>query len=625
LRTTLQRFYLVLSSMYSGVLLVTNDDRVEFANPAFCERFGLTQTPAELVGLGAGAMLALIRDAYLRPEEAVARIRDILQGGVPVKGEELAMRGGRTYLRDYVPLYVEGRPYGRLWIHFDITERNRAEQALRENEERYRAFFDNLSEAVVVLEAVRDAGGAVVDWRCAASNAAHQRFFGMAHADIVGSLMSRAMDPAAMEALHRRNCRVLSTGEGATEEIVVRGRRLASTVFRLGPETVAVTALDVTERSRAEEALRETDRRRTDFLAVLSHELRNPLAPMRNSIYLLDRAAPGSAVALRAHQVLRRQTELLTRLVDDLLDVTRLAHGKIEVQLARLDAREVVRRACDDARSAFELRGVELEYAGPVEPTWVDADAARLAQMVGNLTSNALKFTPRGGQVRVSVRARDGVAEVSVRDTGAGLEPADLERIFDPFVQAGRTRAGAQGGLGLGLALVRDLAAKQGGSVRAASAGLGQGSEFVVSLPLAEAPAASPREVATGPAASGLSVLIVEDHQDAGASLADLLEQSGHEVRLVATGRAGIDAALQRPPDVLICDVGLPDLSGHEVIRAIRAALPAGGVFAVALTGYAQPEDRARAFEAGFDAHLAKPPALDALRALLAAAARGRR
>jgi PAS domain S-box-containing protein len=569
-------------------------------------------------------MIGLIQGAYLHPEEAVARIRDILQRGVPVKGEEVAMRGGGACLRDFVPLNVEGRPYGRLWIHVDITERNRAEQALRENEERYRAFFDNLSEAVLVLEAVRDAGGAVVDWRCAASNAAHQRLFGMAHDDIVGALMSRAMDPAAMEPLHRRNCRALSTGERAAEEVLVRGRRFSSSVFRIGPETVAVTALDITERSQAEEALRETDRRRTDFLAVLSHELRNPLAPMRNSIYLLDRAAPGSDVALRAREVLRRQTELLTRLVDDLLDVTRLAHGKIEVQLARLDAREVVRRACEDARSAFELRGVELGYAEPSEPTWVEADAARLAQMVGNLTSNALKFTPRGGQVRVAVRARDGVAEVSVRDTGAGLEPADLERIFDPFVQAGRTRAGAQGGLGLGLALVRDLAAKQHGSVRATSPGLGQGSEFVVSLPLAEAPAALPRAAVTGQAASGLSVLIVEDHEDAGASLADLLAQSGHEVRRVVTGRAGIAAALERPPEVLICDVGLPDLSGHEVIRAIRAALPAG-VFSIALTGYAQPEDRARALDAGFDAHLAKPPSLDALGALLAAAPRGKR
>jgi PAS domain S-box-containing protein len=382
--------------------------------------------------------------------------------------------------------------------------------------------------------------------------------------------------------------------------------------------------IDTTERKRAEEELREADRRKTDFLAVLSHELRNPLAPIRNSIFVLDRAPPGSDVALRARDALHRQTEHLSRLVDDLLDITRITHGKIELQLSRIDAREAVRKGCDDVRAVFEQRGVELHVSEAADPAWVDADAARLTQIVGNLLNNALKFTQPGGRVHVTVRRRPGVCEVSVRDNGMGIDAADLERIFEPFVQAERTRRGAQGGMGIGLALVRELAARHGGSVVATSAGPGKGAEFVVTLPLAAPAERAEVGASLGAAPGGLSVLIVEDNEDAGASLADLLALSGYEATVVGTGRAGVEAVAARPPDVLICDVGLPDLSGHEVIRAIRAGPDGRSLFAIALTGYAQPRDREEALAAGFDAHLPKPPPIEQLNALLERVAAGR-
>jgi CheY-like chemotaxis protein len=217
--------------------------------------------------------------------------------------------------------------------------------------------------------------------------------------------------------------------------------------------------------------------------------------------------------------------------------------------------------------------------------------------MVGNLVSNALKFTQPGGQVRVSIRGKGGVCEVSVRDTGMGIEPADLDRIFEPFVQAGRPRPGAQSGLGIGLALVKDLAAKHGGSVRAESAGLGQGAEFVLTLPFATASTDTASRAEVQRSTASLSVLVVEDNEDAGLSLADVLGLSGHQVTVVGTGRAAIESVSAQAPDVLICDVGLPDLSGYEVIRALRAA--GSKVFAVALTGFAQPHDRDRAFGGG--------------------------
>jgi len=381
--------------------------------------------------------------------------------------------------------------------------------------------------------------------------------------------------------------------------------------------------IDISERKLAEHALREADQRKNRFLAVLSHELRNPLAPIRNSIYLLERAAPGSEAARRALEVLRRQADHMARLVDDLLDISRITHGLIELQLARLDVRDVVRRAWTDARGLFEQRGVDLLLAEPGGPLWVDADAARLAQLVGNLLNNALKFTPPGGQVRVGAERRVDHCEISVSDTGTGIEPAELERIFEPFVQSAGTPLGL-GGMGIGLALVRELAGRLGGRVRAESGGLGRGARFLVDLPLVPAPAAAGPAYDPRPAAAGLSVLIVEDNEDAAASLADLLAFTGHRSETAGCGRAGVEAATARPPDVLICDVGLPDMSGHEVIRAIRAAPEGARIFALALTGYAQPEDRAAALAAGFDAHLPKPPSLDELEGLLAEVARRR-
>ena len=377
---------------------------------------------------------------------------------------------------------------------------------------------------------------------------------------------------------------------------------------------------DVTMRKETERALKELDRRKNEFLAVLSHELRNPLAPIRNSVHLLDRAPPGSGAAVRAREVLKRQVDHLTRLADDLLDLTRVDHGKIELRMATLDAREVVRRACADAAGLFGQRDVDLESAEAGEPLWVQVDRARLTQMVGNLVTNALKFTPPGGRVRVGVHRRGVSCEVSVSDTGVGIEPENLERIFEPFVQSERTRHG-QGGLGIGLALVRELAARQGASVHAESAGPGKGSEFIIQLPLADPPP-PPVGARDERATVGLSILIVEDNEEAAATLAEVLALKGHRTTFVGTGRGGTDAVASRVPDVLLCDVGLPDMEGYDVIRTVRSMPGGKSVFAIALTGYAQPQDENEAVAAGFDAHLAKPASPEELDALLVKAAR---
>jgi signal transduction histidine kinase len=241
----------------------------------------------------------------------------------------------------------------------------------------------------------------------------------------------------------------------------------------------------------SKERLEETDRRKDEFIAVLSHELRNPLAPIRTSLHLLERADPAGPQAARARAVMNRQVRHLTRLVDDLLDVTRISHGKIVLSRERIDLRDVVRRTCDDGRAAFEERAIGLAVELPPGPVPVDADPTRVAQVVGNLVQNAAKFTPSGGRVVVAVTSGDGRAEVAVRDTGVGLHASELERVFEPFTQAEQGLARTHGGLGLGLALVKSLVALHGGSVEARSEGPGRGAEFVIRLPLA--PPASPR------------------------------------------------------------------------------------------------------------------------------------
>jgi two-component system CheB/CheR fusion protein len=378
-------------------------------------------------------------------------------------------------------------------------------------------------------------------------------------------------------------------------------------------EAVRYDRIDA-ERRRADEALRESDRRKSEFLAVLSHELRNPLAPIRNGLVLLARAPPGSESAERARAVIARQTEHLVRLVDDLLDMTRISRGRIELQRRRLDALELARRTCDDHRAAFERKGVALRLEGDA-PAWVDADPTRLAQILGNLLQNAVKFTPAGGTTTVEVRAAEGRAELRVRDTGEGV--ADPQLLFEPFSQAAQGLARSQGGLGLGLAIVKGLVELHGGTVDARSEGAGRGAEFVVRLPLAAPPAAG-AAAGAAPRCAPRSVLLVEDNADAARSLADLLALDGHRVEVAHDGRTGIARARELRPDAVVCDLGLPDVSGFDVARALRADAALAGTCLVALSGYAQPEDRARALEAGFTAHLAKPPSLEALSAILA-------
>ena len=379
--------------------------------------------------------------------------------------------------------------------------------------------------------------------------------------------------------------------------------------------TEAERALRESERN-----LREADRRKNEFMAVLSHELRNPLAPIKNSLYILDRAVPGGDQARRAQAVIDRQVGQLVRLVDDLLDVTRITRNKIHLQRQRLELNDLVRRTMEDHRSLFEKSEVRLELHLAPQPVFVSADWNRLAQVVGNLLQNAAKFTDRGGSASVSV-ATDAAARraiIRMADTGVGMAPEMLARLFQPFMQADTTLDRNKGGLGLGLALVKGLVELHGGEISAHSAGLGKGAEFVVRLPLDLAGAAQIDAGPTSRQRSRWRVLIIEDNNDAADSLREAFESGGHEIAVAYNGLDGIQKARECDAEVVLCDISLPGLDGYEVARAFRDDGSLRSVYLVALSGYALPEDLVKAKEAGFDHHLAKPPSMEKLEQILA-------
>jgi PAS domain S-box-containing protein len=377
---------------------------------------------------------------------------------------------------------------------------------------------------------------------------------------------------------------------------------------------------DITERKAAETALSEADARKTDFIAAMSHELRNPLAAICANLAVLDLAAGDSQSAIRSRAIVGRQVAHMTRLVDDLLDITRITRGTIELQRESLELGALVGRALEEHQAAFAIRDLACQIELPAKSLWLDADPARLTQVIGNLLSNALRFTPPRGRVAVSLAEEDGAAVLRVRDTGVGIEADLLDVLFVPFKRAHRPLDGNPG-LGLGLALVKSIVELHGGTVAAASDGLDRGTEVLVRIPLAPPPVLQEStlpERTTG----ARRVLVIEDHHFIAEGLRTLLELLGHEVRVAFDGPSGIAAARAFRPNVIFCDLGLPGMSGYEVARLIRNGGPNPTVL-VALSGYVLAQDRERASAAGFAHHIAKPTSVAELERVIATAPKG--
>lgn len=372
------------------------------------------------------------------------------------------------------------------------------------------------------------------------------------------------------------------------------------------------------------DALAEADLRKTEFLAMLAHELRNPLQPIRMSVELLREPGRNPEHAKWAHDVIDRQVDHLVRLVDDLLDAGRISSGKLELRMGRIDLRPVILGAVDSNRPTAERARHRVDVTLPPTPVHVDGDAVRLTQVFLNLLNNAVKYSPEGTRTRIDVEVHDAEVVARVKDEGVGIAPSDLPRVFDMFFQADAGASDAQGGLGLGLALVRQLVELHGGRVEARSAGPGRGSEFIVHLPTRATPIAAgdPAPPSERARVAPRRVLVVDDNRDAAESIALLLQFEGNEVEVEFDGESALAAIATFRPDVVLMDIGMPKLDGHAAARTIRQASGGADVLLIALTGWGGDEDRARSRQAGFDHHLVKPVVAEELLGLVSSLAR---
>jgi CheY-like chemotaxis protein len=360
------------------------------------------------------------------------------------------------------------------------------------------------------------------------------------------------------------------------------------------------------------------DRRKDEFLATLSHELRNPLAPMRSALEVLKLKPSGDARTARILTVFERQLRHMTHLVDDLMEISRVTQGRMELRLAPVDLRDIVRSAAEDVRGIVATHEHQLSVTLPDAPLVVDGDATRLTQVVVNLLTNAAKYTPDAGQISVRAERDGNEALVAVCDNGIGIPSESLGTIFKMFSQLEPALDRAHGGLGIGLALVRGIVDLHGGSISAASDGVGQGSQFAVRLPLSDAaPDVAPRKAA-GPPLGPMRILVVDDNRDASETLAMVLELYGFEARQAHTAKDGLELAAEFAPQVALLDIGLPDMNGYELARRLRLGAGGAGMFLIAVTGWGQEADKRLAHEAGFDHHLTKPIDLARLHETLA-------
>jgi signal transduction histidine kinase/ActR/RegA family two-component response regulator len=387
-------------------------------------------------------------------------------------------------------------------------------------------------------------------------------------------------------------------------------------------------AADLIERLRFEEALRkseaqlrEADRRKDEFVATLAHELRNPLAPIRNAVELLQHAQGDAALMERARGMMGRQLDQMVRLIDDLLDMSRISQGKVRLRKERLALTAAVRSALEAVQPLIQSQAVKLTVTLPPAPIYLEADATRLAQVIANLLNNAAKYTEKGGAIWLTAERQGDEAVISVRDTGIGIAAEHLPHLFEMFSQVAPALERSQGGLGIGLSLVRGLVELHRGHVQARSEGIGKGSEFIVRLPIDSA-ALVPCPARAGEEQTAVGrhwrILAVDDNRDAADSLTMMLQMLGHETQTAYDGLEALATAASQRPDVILLDIGLPRMNGYEVARQIRQQEWGQGVVLIALTGWGQDEDKRLAFEAGFNHHVTKPVSLNVLEGLLA-------
>jgi PAS domain S-box-containing protein len=649
----------ILNTVIDPLVVVGEGLQVQTANRAFYDWFGVSREQAQGISLNdlgnrdwkaAGFWLSL--EATLSHNSAFRTLE--FEGSFPSIGRRTVLLDARRLARDGTALV--------LLALRDITERKQAEQARRESEIRFRTLFESMDEAYCVVEMIFDENMRPADYRFLEINPVFERQTGIKNAK--GRLM-REIAPAHEQHWFDIYGHIALTGETLRFEkpATALQRYFEVCAFPVGaPELrhVGIVFNDITERKdldrqrelalAQEEALRKdaetatqalaqtqealfkrvaelaaADRHRNEFLAILAHELRNPLAPLMNAVQILRRSPDHAAVVEKARDLIERQVQQMSRLVSDLLEAARAQNGQIKLQRISLDLRSIIGHVVDLMRPMFERKQQRLRMTLPEAPVWVEGDGTRLEQVFTNLLSNANKYTHEQGNVEISLDASsvDGAARcaiIQVIDNGEGIDGELVPRLFELFAQADRTLAHSQGGLGIGLSLVRMLVELHGGQVSMQSEGRGSGSTFEVRIPLTGAPPESERSTSSPLLQSVVRqrrVLVVEDNQDIRESTCELLSMAGFEVVGVASGSEALQNAPAYDPDVVLLDVGLPGLSGYDVARRLREMPQFADTLLIAITGYDTPEARALSSAAGFGHHICKPVNFDELARLL--------
>ena len=523
-----------------------------------------------------------------------------------------------TALRD-----DDGHLLGFSKITRDLTDRRLHEEALQQSEERFRLLVEGVQDYAIYM---LDTEGIIASW-----NSGARRIKGYTPQEVIGKHFSNFYTPEDIAAGKPWEALAQAKRAGHFESEGWRVRKDGTRFWARAVVTplfdtrghlrgFAKVTQDLTER-RQLRALEKASQNVNEFIAMLAHELRNPLAPIRTAVVVMGNPGADAAAREQLRQTIDRQSANLVRIVDDLVDISRVTRGVVALERAPADLAEIVRHAVETASPAIEARRHHLEVSAPPMPVTLMLDRQRMNQVVTNLLNNAARYTPEGGAISISVEARDGAAYVRVKDTGRGIEPEMRERIFDMFVQGRSPLERVSGGLGVGLALARRLVEMHGGTLEVHSEGQGKGSEFVVRLDLpVEAPAAKlPVPVPEGRAKKvGSRVLVVDDNADAAQTLQMLLASLGHEVQVANDGAAAIEAASQFRPDLVLLDIGMPGMSGYEVARRLRALRAGAEMRIVAITGWGQDVDRQQSRDAGVDVHLVKPVDVDELQLAIA-------
>ena len=588
--------------------------RVELVNQTCSDYFGVSVD--DLRGDGWTQLI--------HPEDVeryVPAFFDCIRGQRPFQAEARVRRADGEWRwvesRAQPRFGAAGEFRGHIGTSVDITERKRAEAALREQEQRFRTLADNIAQ----LAWMADADGRIF-WY----NKRWLDYTGRTLEETLALGWQDAHHPDHVERVASKLERSLADGEPWEDTFPLRGRHgdyrwFLSRALPIHDHDGHIlrwigTNTDVTEQRAYAERLREAERQTSEFLAMLGHELRNPLAAVRSAAELVNLAEPHDHRLHRAWVVLERQSTHMTRLIDSLLEVSRIARGKVKLDRSTVDLAKVLADVLQDRGAQLAASGLQLETKLPDQPLWVNGDDVRLAQVFDNLLGNALKFTAPPGLITVQLEQAGGVALARLRDSGVGLRLEALASIFEPFHQETQDLSRSAGGLGVGLALVKGLVGLHGGSVEAHSAGPGCGAEFIVRLPLVQAPPDAVDAIAH-PRSPRRRILIVEDNVDAAEMLQLVLEVQGHEVSVAGNGAEALEALRHTAIDVVLCDIGLPVMSGYELAQAIRNDPALCELTLVALTGYGRSADRRRTRDAGFDAHLTKPVELRALDQLL--------